>query len=93
MSIKKCHYYKQSVSCTVLGPIFSTCSGLGWVSQLMRWIGSNKMNRWTTLTWISRYLKGETSLHLNEAGYDGGFGMVVASAGPHASNVHLAPER
>jgi len=21
-----------------LGPNFSTCSGLGWVSQLMRWV-------------------------------------------------------
>jgi len=40
--------------------------------------------------WISRYQKGKTSLDLNEAR---GFGMAVASAGPYANNLHLAPDR
>ena len=29
-----------------LGPNFSTCSGSGWVSQLMRWVGSGH-TKWT----------------------------------------------
>jgi len=33
------------------GPNFLTCSGLGWVSLLMGWVGSghNNMDPWTTL--------------------------------------------
>jgi len=44
-------------------------------------------------TWVSRYQKGKTSLDLTEAGDDGGLGTAVASAGPYASNRHLAPDR
>jgi len=37
-----------------LGPDFSTCSGLGWVAlgqsgDGLSWIGSHKMDPWTTL--------------------------------------------
>ena len=32
-----------------LSPIFFTCSGLGWVSQLIGWVGSHKMDPRTTL--------------------------------------------
>jgi len=42
-------------------------------------------------TWVSRYQKGKTSLDLNEARDDRVFGMAVASAGPYANNLHLAP--
>jgi len=42
--------------------------------------------------WASRYQKGKTSLDLNESGDDWGFGMAVASAGPYANNLHLAPQ-
>ena len=44
-------------------------------------------------TWVSQYQKGKTTLDLNEARYDGVLGMAVASAGPYANNLHLAPER
>jgi len=42
---------KQSNSLVVLGwvgsgPNFPTCSGLGWVSQLMGWVGSGH-TKWT----------------------------------------------
>jgi len=37
-------------------------------------------------TWISWYQKGKTSLDLNEARDDG-------VLGPHANNLHLAPDR
>jgi len=30
--------------------IFFTYSGLGWVSQLMGWVGSHKLDPWTTLS-------------------------------------------
>jgi len=43
-------------------------------------------------TWVSQYQKGETILDLNEARYDG-FWDAVASAGPYANNLHLAPDR
>ena len=43
-------------------------------------------------TWVSRYQKGETSLDLNEA-RDDGVWDAVASAGPHANNLHLGPDR
>ena len=42
-------------------------------------------------TWLSRYQKGKTSLDLNEA-RDDGFLDAVASAGPYANNLHLAPD-
>ena len=42
-------------------------------------------------TWVSRYQKGKTSLDLNEARDDRVLGMAVASAGPYANNLHLAP--
>jgi len=41
--------------------------------------------------WVSRYQKGKTSLDLNEA--DDGVLDAVASAGPYADNLHLAPDR
>jgi len=44
-------------------------------------------------TWVSRYQNGRTSLDLNETRDDGGNGMAVASAGPYANNLHLAPDR
>ena len=44
-------------------------------------------------TWVSRYRKGKTSVDLNEARADGGFWDAVASAGPHANNLHLAGDR
>jgi len=44
-------------------------------------------------TWVSRYQIGETSLDLNEARDDGVLGMVAASSGPFANNLHLAPDR
>ena len=37
--------------------------------------------------------KVKTSLDLNEARDDGGFGKAVASTGPYANNLHLAPDR
>jgi len=43
-------------------------------------------------TWVSQYQKGRTSLDLNEA-RDVGFWDAVASAGPYANNLHLAPDR
>jgi len=44
-------------------------------------------------TWVSRYQKGKTSLHLNEARYDGVLWIAAASAGPYANNLQLAPDR
>jgi len=44
-------------------------------------------------TRVSRYQKGKTSLDLNEARDNGGFGVTVASAGPYANDLHLAPDR
>jgi len=44
-------------------------------------------------TWVSQYHKSKTSLDSNEAKDDGGFGMTLASAGPYANNLHLAPDR
>jgi len=44
-------------------------------------------------TLVSQYQKGKTSLNLNVARDVGGFGMAVASAGPYANNLCLAPER
>jgi len=44
-------------------------------------------------TWASWYQKGKTSLDLNEARDDVGFGTAVASAGPYANNLHLVPDR
>jgi len=41
---------------------------------------------------VSRYQKNKTSLDLNEARDDGVLGQ-VASAGPYANNLHLAPDR
>jgi len=41
-------------------------------------------------TWVSQYQKGKTSLDLKEARDDGD---AVASAGPYAHNLHLAPDR
>jgi len=43
-------------------------------------------------TWVSQYQKGETILDLNEARYNG-FWDAVASAGPYANNLLLAPDR
>jgi len=43
-------------------------------------------------TWVSRYQKSKNSLDLNEARENGGWDA-VASAGPHANNLHLAPDR
>jgi len=43
-------------------------------------------------TWVSWYQKSKTSLDLNEA-RDNGVWDAVASAGPHANNLHLAPDR
>jgi len=43
-------------------------------------------------TCLSQYQKGKTSLDLNQA-RNGGFWDAVASAGPHADNLHLAPDR
>jgi len=37
--------------------------------------------------------KVKTSLDFDERRDDGGFGMAVASAGPYANNLHLAPDR
>jgi len=45
----------------------------------------------------NRYQKGKTSLDLNEADLnearDDGVWDAVASAGPYANNLHLAPDR
>jgi len=43
-------------------------------------------------TWVSRYQKGKISLDLKEARDDGVLGMAVASVGPYANNLHLAPD-
>jgi len=43
-------------------------------------------------TCVSQYRKGKTSLDLNEARADGVLGMAVASAGPYANSLHLAPD-
>ena len=47
----------------------------------------------STTTWVSRYQKGKTCLDFNEASNDGVFLGAVASAGPYANNLHLAPDR
>jgi len=39
-------------------------------------------------TWVSRYQKGYTNLHFNEASDDE---VAVASAGPYANYPHLTP--
>jgi len=39
--------------------------------------------------WVSRYQKSKTTLDLNKARDNGVWG----SAGPHANNLHLAPDR
>jgi len=46
-----------------------------------------------TGTWVSRYQKGKTSRDLTEAREMVGFCHGVASAGPHANNMHLAPHQ
>ena len=43
-------------------------------------------------SWVSRYHKGKTSLDLNDA-RDDGVWDAVASAGPYANNLHVAPDR
>ena len=43
-------------------------------------------------TSVSRYQKDKTSLDLNEA-RDDGVWNALASAGPYANNLHLAPDR
>jgi len=43
--------------------------------------------------WVRQYQKGKTGLDLNEARDDGVLGWHVASAGPHANNLHLDPDR
>ena len=44
-------------------------------------------------TGVSQYENGKTSLDLNETRDDWVLGMAVASTGPYANNVHLAPDR
>jgi len=44
-------------------------------------------------TRVKQYQKGKTGLDLNEATDDMVLGMAVASAGPYANNLHLAPDR
>jgi len=39
-------------------------------------------------TWVSQYQKGRTILDFNEVRDDG---VAVASAGPYANHLHLAP--
>jgi len=41
-------------------------------------------------TWVSRLKEGYTNLDFNEERDDG---VAVASAGPHANHLHLAPDR
>ena len=43
-----------------------------------------------TTTWASQHQKGPASLDFNEARDDG---VAVASAGPYANHLHLAPDR
>jgi len=43
-------------------------------------------------TWVSCYQKGTASVDVNEA-RDDGVWDAVASAGPYANNLHLAPDR
>ena len=43
-------------------------------------------------TWVSQYQNGKTNVGLNEA-RDYGLWDAVASAGPYANNLHLAPDR
>ena len=40
------HQAVKFVSCIGLGPNFSICNGLGWVSQLTGWVGSGH-TQWT----------------------------------------------
>jgi len=44
-------------------------------------------------TWVSQYEKGKTSLDLNEARDDGGFGMQWHQLDHYANNLYLAPDR
>jgi len=48
----------------------------------------NSLYSWTT--WVSRHQKGKTILDFSEARNDG---VAVASAGPYANHLHLAPYR
>ena len=45
------------------------------------------------ITLVSQYQKGRTSLDLKLGKRWWGFGVAVTSAGPHANNLHLAPDR
>jgi len=40
--------------------------------------------------WVNRHQKGQTSLDCNKARDDG---VEVASSGPYANHLHLAPDR
>jgi len=42
---------------------------------------------------VSRYKKSKTSPDLNESRDNGVFRKEVASGGPYANNLHLAPDR
>jgi len=54
------------------------------------WILHHLMAFFSTTTWVSRHQKGRTVLSFNEARDDG---VAVASAGPYANHLHLAPDR
>ena len=80
---------------------FDSTQSRRWCCQLAEFCGDSMENTHTPpfnglfsrTTWVSRYQKGKTCLDLNEASNDGVFLGAVASAGPYANNLHLAPDR
>ena len=61
--------------------------------DLVTTITTTTRDLFSRTTWVSRYQKRKTSLELNEARDDGVLWMELASDGPYANNLHLAPDR
>jgi len=53
-------------------------------------IQTDRQHLFSMTTWVSQHQKGKTSLDFNKARHDG---VAVASAGPYANQLHLAPDR
>jgi len=60
------------------------------ISKSSNYTYTHLMASFPSTTWLSQYLKGKTSLDLNEARDDGVLGA-VASAGPNGKCKHFAP--
>ena len=89
--------HPQTCSLFVASEIFNqSCYSFSQLSAVYTYTPQSSNTCLTTFfetTWVSQYRKDETILDFNEARYDGGLGMTVASAGPYANNLHLSPDR